>query len=48
MTHNEHVYEICCRPEVPGDVISCKSLKTDKDYALLTFEAANVSSLRDN
>ena len=49
MTKNEHVYAICCQPEVAGDVISGGNVKTIKGYALLNFEAASFySSFRAN
>ena len=35
MTQNEHVSEICCRPEIAGDVISGENVKTIESYALL-------------
>ena len=41
MTQNEHVYAICCRPEVAGDVISGENVKTGKGYTMLNFEAAS-------
>ena len=44
MTQNEHVYAICCRLEVAGEVISSKTVKTIEGYALLNFEAAIFSS----
>ena len=47
MTKNEHVYVICCQPEVAGDVISGENIKTTKSYALLNFEVASLSSFRD-
>ena len=48
MTQNEHVYAICCRPEVAGDVISGGRVNTIEGYALLNFEAASISKLREN
>ena len=48
MTQNEHVYAICCRPEVTGDVIfSSANVKTLNGYAVLNFEVASLSSSRD-
>ena len=47
MTENEHVYAICCRPEVAGDVIPGKNVKTIECYAVLDFEVASFSSSRD-
>ena len=40
MTPNEHVYAICCRPEVAGDSISSENVKTIEGYAVLNFEVA--------
>ena len=48
MTPNEHVYAICCRPEVVGGVISGESVKTVDGYALLNFEATSFSGFREN
>ena len=45
MTQNEHVYAMCCRPEVAGDVISGEDVKTIESCAVLNFEIANFSSL---
>ena len=47
MTQNEHVYAICCRPEVAGDVIFGDNLQTIDGYAVLNFEVASFSSFRD-
>ena len=47
MTKNEHVYAICYRLEVAGDVISGENFRTVEGYALLYFEVANFSSFRD-
>ena len=47
MTQNEHVYAICCRPEVAGDVISGENAKTVEGYAVLNFEVASLCSFRD-
>ena len=48
MTQNdEHVYVICCRHEVSGDVISGGNVKTIEGNALLNFKAACSSSFRD-
>ena len=45
-SQNEHVYAICCRPQVglAGDVISGENIKTIKSYAVLNFEVASFSS----
>ena len=48
MTQNEHVYAICCRPGVAGDVISSINVKTIECYAVLNFEVASFSSFRDS
>ena len=40
MTKNEHVYVICCRPEVGGNAISSENVKTSEGYAVLNFEVA--------
>ena len=37
---------ICCRPEVAGDVISGKNVKTVEGYAVLNFEIASFGSFR--
>ena len=47
MTRNEHVYAICCRPKVVGDIISGKNAKAIEGYAVLNFEVASVSSFLD-
>ena len=47
MTQNGHVYAICCRPEIDGDVISGENVKTIEGYAVLNFEVASFSSFRD-
>ena len=43
ITQNEHFNAICSRPEVAGDVISGNDVMTVEGYALLKFEAANIS-----
>ena len=48
MTKNEHVYAMCCRPEVAGDVISGGNVNTNDGYAMLPFEAVTNSSFRYN
>ena len=54
MTQNEHVYATCSRPEVDYDVITGRNVKTIENvntndgYALLNFEAASLSSFREN
>ena len=45
---NDHVYVICCQPEVAGDVISGENVKTVKRYAVLNFEAGSISSFWEN
>ena len=47
MTQNLHVYAICCRPEVGGEVISGGKIRTIEGYAVLNFEVAIFSSFRD-
>ena len=47
MTQHEHVYAICCRREVAGDVISGENVKAIEGYALLNVEAVSSSSFRD-
>ena len=44
-THNEHVYAICCRPEVDDDVISGRNVNTI-NFAI-NFEDASSSGFRD-
>ena len=48
MTQNEHVYAICCRPEIAGGVISDQNVKTIEGYVMLNFEAASISSFPEN
>ena len=48
MTQNEHVYAICCRQEVAGNVVSDGNAKTIEGYVVLNLEAANISSFREN
>ena len=48
MIKNEHVYAICCRQEVSGDVISGQSVKIIEGHALFNFDAASLSSFRAN
>ena len=47
MSKNEHVYAICFRLEVVGDVISGENVKTIEGYVLLNIEVASFSSIRD-
>ena len=47
MTQNEHVYAICCRLEVSGDVISGENVKTIEGQAVLSFEVVSSNSFRD-
>ena len=42
MTKKEHVYAICCRPEVAGAVISGENVKTIEGYAVLNFDVASL------
>ena len=46
MTQNEHIYAICCRSEVAGDVISGENVKTTKGYAVLYSEVTSFSTFR--
>ena len=47
MTPNKHVYAICCRLEVAGNIVSGKNVKTVENYAVLHFEVASFSSFED-
>ena len=47
MTQNEHVYAICCCPEVDDDVISGRNVKTIAGYIVVDFKVASSSSFRD-
>ena len=47
MTQNEHVYAICCQPEVAGDVISTENEKTMKGDAVLNFKVALTLTISD-
>ena len=40
MTPNEHVYAICCPPEVDCDVISGRKAKNDLGYIVVNVELA--------
>ena len=42
MTQNKHVYAICCRSEVAGDVISGENVNTIEGYAVLNFEVVSL------
>ena len=42
MTQIEHVFAICCRPEVADDVVSGDNVKIIEGYAVLNFEAAII------
>ena len=44
---NEHVYEICCRPEAGDDVFSRRNVNTIEVYVVVNFEVAISSSFRD-
>ena len=48
LTQNEHVYAICCRAEVAGEVNSDENVKTIEGYALLNFEAVSISNFQEN
>ena len=47
MTQNGHLYAICWRPEVAGDVISGKNVKIVEGDGVLNFEIARFSSFQD-
>ena len=47
MTQNEHVYAICSRLEVGGDVISGENVKNVEGSAVLNFEVGSSNSFRD-
>ena len=47
MTQSEHVYGICCRLEIGGDVISGEDVKTIEAYAVLNFKVASSNSFQD-
>ena len=46
MTQNEHVYAICCRPEIADDFVSGENVMTIDGYAVLNFEVVSFSSFR--
>ena len=48
MTQNEPVWGISFRMEIAGDVIYVANVKTIESYALLNFDAASISSFREN
>ena len=48
LDQNEHVYALCCRQEVAGEVICSGNVKTIESYAVLNFKAASFSSFREN
>ena len=48
ITQNEHVYAVCCRPEVAGEVISGENVNTTDGCGTLNFEAASLCSFREN
>ena len=41
MTKNEHVYAICCPPEVGDDIISGRNVKTAERYDVAHLELAS-------
>ena len=47
MTQNEHLYAICCRPEVVDDVISDQNVKTIEGYVVVNVKVASSSNFRD-
>ena len=42
---NEHVYAICCRPDVGDDVISVENVNTFEGYSVINLESAGSSFL---
>ena len=48
LTQNEHIYAICCRPEIAGDNIYGANFKIIEGYAVLNLEALSFSSFREN
>ena len=47
MTQKIHVCNICFRPKVAYDVISCRNAKTVEGYLVVNFEVAGSNSFRD-
>ena len=47
MTKNQHVYAICCRPEVAGDAFAGANVKTIEGYPVANFAVASSNSFRD-
>ena len=45
MTQTEHVYAICCRPEVDDDVISSEDAETFQEYVYVKLRAVSFSDL---
>ena len=45
---NEHVYAICCWPEVAGDVIYGENVNAIEGYAVLNVNATSISIFREN
>ena len=50
MTQNEHIYAICCRPEVDDNVIFGRNVKTIEGYIVVNFKllAPAVSEIFQN
>ena len=48
MAQNEHVYAICCSPEVDDDVISGEDAETFPEYVRINLCVASFGSLREN
>ena len=48
MAHKWTCYAICWQPEIAGDVIFGENAKTTESYALSYFQAASISSFREN
>ena len=42
MTQDQHNYAIKCPPEVAGDVISGKNVKTNKGYVVVNYEVTSI------
>ena len=46
MAQNVHVYAICCRHELVGDVMSGENVTTIEGYVVLNFEVVSFVRLR--
>ena len=47
MTQNDHVYAICCRCEVDGDVVSGQNVNATVGFVVVNLGIANSSYFRD-